>query len=128
MLVNLTPHPMHIYPTGTPDRIVPGTVIPVRVIDPCTDHPPARLGETILGLDNDIDVNIPVYRIRFDGANSSPLPATKAGTWYIVSRPVALAHPHRGDLLVPHGTIRDLDGKTLGATGFARPIPPEVIP
>ncbi|MEH1124448.1 hypothetical protein [Micromonospora sp. CPCC 206061] len=128
MLVNLTPHAMHIYPVRTPARITPGSTAPVRVIAPCTDYPPARLGETILGFDNYVDTDIPVYRIRFGGDNSSPLPAATAGTWYIVSRPVALAHPYRDDLLVPHGTVRDLDGNVLGSTGFARPMPPEVIP
>jgi hypothetical protein len=129
MLVNLTPHPMHIYPDGTPEWIVPGTVTPVHVIAPSGDYPPARLGETILGYDNDYrGIGIPVYRIRFGGDNASPIPAPTRGTWYIVSRPVALAHSNRDDLLVPYGTVRDFDGKTLGSTGFARPIPPEVTP
>jgi hypothetical protein len=129
MFINLTPHAMHIFPVGTPETIWPGTVIPILVIDPSTDFPPARMGETILGYDESYNgTGIPIYRIRFGGDNASPIPAPKPGTRYIVSRPVALAHPNRDDLLVPYGTVRDYDGNVLGSTGFARPIPPEVAP
>jgi hypothetical protein len=30
MIVNLTPHPLHIYPPDTPDRIAAGSVTPLR--------------------------------------------------------------------------------------------------
>lgn len=127
MLVNLTPHPMHIYPDRTPERIVPGSVEPICIIHPGSDPAP-RLGETILGFDCYAYGVIPIYRIRFGGDNAHPIPAPTPGGQYIVSRPVALAHPNRDDLLVPHGIVRDMTGHTLGCTGFARPIPPEAIP
>jgi hypothetical protein len=120
---------MHIYPVNTPDRIEPGTVAATQVIYPSTDYPTVRLGQTVLGEDN-LGDGIIVTRIAFgepthltpsttDTAGVLPQPADN--TWYIVSTPVALASPHRTDLLVPYGFIRDLDGNVLGSRGFARP-------
>lgn len=121
-LVNLTPHPMNIYPLDTPERIRWGTVTPIAVIHPSTDHEPARLGQRPLATE-DIGIGFPVHRVAFGPYPGQPnlLPRPVPGTWYIVSTLVALAHPHRPDLLVPFGTIRDLDGNVIGSTGFARP-------
>jgi hypothetical protein len=129
MLINLTPHPMHIYPVNTPDRIEPGTVAATQVIYPSTDYPTVRLGQTLLGEETLGDGMI-VTRIAFgEATHLTPAPSSPIGalpdpadnTWYIVSTPVALASPHRSDLLVPYGHVRDLDGNVIGSRGFARP-------
>ncbi|GAA2623767.1 hypothetical protein GCM10010399_63800 [Dactylosporangium fulvum] len=117
MIVNLTPHPMHIYPADCPDRIVPGTVDPLVVL-PAYDRPP-RLGETELGAARPVD-GVPVVDIRFGGGEGLPEPGP--GVWLVVSRPVAMVNRHRCDLLVPHHVVRDLDGSTLGCRAFGRPL------
>ena len=50
MIVNLTPHPLQIYPSGTPDRIAAGAVTPLRVLPPAQQFPPARLGHQVVDL------------------------------------------------------------------------------
>jgi len=123
MLVNLTPHPMSIYTTGTPERVSPENVTPIVVIPPSPNHEPARLGQRPTRAD-DIGIGLPVQRVIFGQWDGQPngLPPARPGIWYIVSTLVALAHPHRDDLLVPYGTVRDLDGNVIGSTGFARPV------
>lgn len=123
-LINLTPHPMHIYPDGTPERVDPATVTPVAVIPPSPHHPTVRFGQRDLGPDP-IEVGYPVHRVILgqSDTDNTTLPEPRPGTWYIVSTLVALAHPARADLLMPYGTIRDLDGSTIGTTGFARAVP-----
>lgn len=121
LLVNLTPHPMHLYPVGTPERVDPTTVTPIAVIPPAAPHRPVRFGQRNLGPDN-IDIGYPVHRVALgqSDTDNTVLPPATDGTWYIVSTLVALAHPTRTDLLMPYGTVRDLDGQTIGTTGFAR--------
>jgi ADP-ribose pyrophosphatase len=127
MLINLCPHAMHIYPANTPDRIEAGTVTPEFVIYPATGRAAARLGQTNLGPGHtDARIlalsGITTTRVAFH-AEALPEPATD--TWYIVSTPVAQAHPDRTDLLVPYGHVRDLHGNVIGSRGFARPTNPQ---
>ncbi|GAA0719405.1 hypothetical protein Drose_05730 [Dactylosporangium roseum] len=117
MIINLTPHPMHVYSSTCPDRIVPGAVEPVVILPPC-DRPP-RLGETEIGRVRPVD-GVPVVDIRFGGGEG--LPAPERGVWLVVSRPVAMVNRDRDDLLVPHEVVRDLDGRTLGCRAFGRPV------
>ena len=125
-LVNLTPHAMHIFPEGTPERIEPGTVTPVLVIEPTTDVTIARLGQETTGRE-ETDLGVPVYRVVFGRAHRA-LPEPVPGCWFLVSTLVALANPHRSDLLSPFCMVRDLDGNVIGSTGLARPVPREVTP
>ncbi|SCL17883.1 hypothetical protein [Micromonospora inyonensis] len=57
-VVNLTPHPVHVYPVATPDRIEPGSVTPLCVIAPSDRHQPARLGYRVIE-DENIDLEVP---------------------------------------------------------------------
>lgn len=118
-LVNLTPHPMHIYPLDCPDTINPGAVQPIATIPP-TAGLAVRLGETVVGLGPTLREGIPTVDIRFGTADT--LPATVPGQFLITSRPVAMANPGRADLLVPHQPVRDRNGNILGCRAFARPI------
>ncbi|GAA5200716.1 hypothetical protein GCM10023322_79170 [Rugosimonospora acidiphila] len=122
MIINLTPHPLHIFPAQTPDRIASGSVEPLRVIPPSQDYPPARLGQVVLRTDF-IDDMIPVDQVAFGPSTGqvSQLPASVPGTWYVVSLVVGLAATHRTDLLVPHEYVRDLDGSIIGSRRLARP-------
>ncbi|MEO3780484.1 hypothetical protein ABGB16_27455 [Micromonospora sp. B11E3] len=121
MIVNLTPHPVRIWPEDTPDRIDPDSVTPLRVIPPSTQQP-ARLGERVVGPD-DLDLGVPVERVAFGAAqHSTPsLPPPVEGTYYLVSLVVGLAAYDRDDLLVCHATVRNLDGSVIGARKLARP-------
>lgn len=122
MIVNLTPHPLHIYPADTPDRIVVGSVAPLRVLPPSAQQPPARLGHQVIG-EQLIDDDIPVALVAFGPREGqvSDLPEPRTGTWYVVSLVVGLAAVHRDDLLVLHEYVRDLDGHVIGSRMLARP-------
>lgn len=48
------------------------------------------------------------------------LPDEQPGTFYIVSRMVALAAPDRRDLLIPGPLIKEKDGEVIGCKGLTR--------
>jgi hypothetical protein len=65
-------------------------------------------------------VEIPVERTTRT-PELTGIPHTPAeGVFYIVSRTVAEAFPHRRDLLIPSRTIRDQQGRVIGCRAFAR--------
>lgn len=117
VIVNLTPHPMHVFPPDCPDRIERDAVEPARVLPACVRPP--RLGETEIGLPWAV-AGVPVVDITFGVGEG--LPAPQPGVFLVVSRPVAMVNRHRSDLLVPHEVVRDLGGATLGCRAFARPV------
>lgn len=117
MLVNLTPHPMHVFPTDCPDRIERDSVEPTLVLPACVRPP--RLGEQEVGPPQMLK-GVPVVDIVFGLGEG--LPPTRPGVFLVVSRPVAMTSRSRTDLLVPHEVVRDLDGATLGCRAFARPV------
>jgi hypothetical protein len=124
MIVNLTPHPMHFYPAGTPDRIEPGTVAPTYTIPPAPWHPPVRLGHRVVNARTMTVDGICVDDVAFgaEGAQADWLPEPTDGVWYLVSLPVGLAATHRTDLLVVHEPVRDTEGHALGCRKLARPV------
>lgn len=117
MIVNLTPHPMHVYPADCPDRIERDTVEPSWVLPACVRPP--RLGETEIGLPWQV-AGVPVVDIAFGVGEG--LPPRQPGVFLVVSRPVAMVNRDRTDLLVPHEVVRDLGGSTLGCRAFGRPM------
>ncbi|PZG09662.1 hypothetical protein C1I95_28745 [Micromonospora craterilacus] len=121
-IVNLTPHPVRIFPSDTPDRIAPGSVTPLRVITPSAQHQPVRLGHRVIGPD-DLGLDIPVERVAYGAADngSPPLPPPVTGTYYLASLVVGLAAVDRDDVLVCHDTVRDLEGSIIGTRTLARP-------
>jgi hypothetical protein len=122
-IVNLTPHPLHIYPSQTPDRIQPGSVPAVRVIPQSQEYPPAPLGQTVIGTGLLHD-GVVVEYVAFgpDAGQATTLPDPVPGTWFVVSLVVGLAAAHRDDLLVPHAYVRDLAGSIIGSRMLARPV------
>lgn len=123
MIVNLTPHPITVYPADTPDRIEPGAATPIRVIPTSDDHPPARLGQhTVPNTVVEVD-GITVERVEFgtDPGCASTLPESVEDTWYLVALVVALAAPDRPDLLVVHDYVRDMEGSIIGCRKLASP-------
>lgn len=120
-LINLTAHPIHLYPEDTAKRIDPAAVAPIAVIPAAPRNRQVRFGLRSLGTDT-VNIGYPVFRVLFGGthAANTDLPAPCPGTWYIVSLAVAITHPDRADLLMPYGNIRDRAGTVIGVTGFAR--------
>ena len=119
MIVNLTPHPIHVFPADCPDRIEPGSWAPALVIPP-HDGVPARVGEIELGPGPEAEPSIPIVNIAFGSGNALPVPT--AGVWLFVSRPIAMVNPDRRDLLVPFHEVRNLDGSVIGCRALARPV------
>jgi hypothetical protein len=128
VIVNLTPHPIRIYPPDTPDRIDPAEVVPTVVLPVAEDLQPARLGMNDLGT-NPIH-GIPVEYVEY-GRLVHPLPDPQPEdgrtVWYVVPLVVALLltyrdHGGRGDLLVPYLEVRNFDGTVVGCRLLARPV------
>ena len=124
MIVNLTPHAMHIYPPGTPDRIDPTTVPASGIIciPPSEHYPPVRLGHIITGTATVHD-GIPIEDVIF-GVYSRKvnwLPEPLPGAFFVVPLVVGLAASDRNDLLVPHDDVRDMSGCIIGSRKLARP-------
>ncbi|WP_416901304.1 hypothetical protein [Micromonospora echinospora] len=118
-VVNLTSHPVHVYPVATPDRIESGSITPLCVIALSDRHQSARLGYRVIE-DENIDLGIPMHRVAF-GTGITPLPPPVPGTFYLVPLVVGLAAQHWDDLLVSHDTVRDLTGSIIGVRRLARP-------
>ncbi|MGI5214812.1 hypothetical protein [Plantactinospora sp. CA-290183] len=121
-VVNLTPHSVAIYPSDTPDRIEPGSVIPLRVIEPSEQYQAVRLEQRVIR-DDDLHLGIPVQLVDFGSGNNgvTPLPPMVKGTYYLVPLVVGLAAFDRHDLLVCHDTVRNTEGSIMGARKLARP-------
>lgn len=126
MIVNLTPHPIRIYPPETPDRIDPAEHTATYVIEPTGK--PARIGQIDLGTSRLGGCgNIPIEYVEYTshGGLVNPLPERSDGTWYVVSLVVAMQQTYvynRPDLLVPYGEVRNLEGTMVGCRQLARPV------
>ncbi len=107
-----TPHGIHLFAPDCPDRIDPaGEHQPVRVL-PGVDAP-MRAGFEEVGW-TEFD-GIPVALLR-PGAPTS-LPPRVDGVRHVASTVSALAAlaAGRDDILVNHRSVRDLDGRVIGA-------------
>lgn len=93
-IINLTPHAINL-----PDRTLPPTGTVARCIEVTV---PA----------GNID-GIEIIRRKY--GEVTDLPDAQYETVYIVSALVRMARPDRHDLLSPGDTIRDADGKIIGA-------------
>lgn len=103
-IINLTPHAITIIAEdGTKTEFAPSGVI-ARV---------AQIREQVGTLNG-----FPLYRNSFGEVVG--LPEAKADTVYIVSALVAQAAKDRDDLVIVDNTIRDENGRIIGARGFAR--------
>lgn len=138
MFLNLTPHPIRLYPPETPDRVDPDTVKPVLEIQPCPAYKPARIGEITLGTQyypaDDTEPSLtllPVENVEYasHGGLVNPLPKqdehSPHRTWYIVPLVVALQQTyvhHRSDVVCPYMEVRNLEGTVIGCRLLARPV------
>lgn len=106
MVVNKTPHPVHIVDAS-------GKVLRTYV----KGGDPIRLAvQTVSG--DPLPDGTPTSRTVF--GDPVGLPDYSAGTFYIVSQLVKNALPHRSDLLVPAQVLRDDQGNILGCQSLGR--------
>jgi hypothetical protein len=124
VIINLTPHPIRIYPRDTPDRIDPGEYEPELVL-PAAD-PAARIGEIDLGNHTlpGCPVSVAFIEYRHSTGLMPQLEArSETTTWFVVSLALALAFAgKRSDLLVPYREVRNLDGTVIGCRELALPV------
>lgn len=130
MIVNLTPHPIHIYHPNVPDRIQPdGEHQPILTYEPSGQI--ARLsGEPIGSMALEAgDAWISVDYINYGSVYGLP-PFDAASfdsdedlprTYYVVSLVVALGSRGRCDLLSPYREVRTMEGSVIGCRALARP-------
>jgi hypothetical protein len=115
---NLTPHPVVVYPPGTPDRVDTAECEPWETYEP--ELNPARLATIDLGT-NLLRGGPAVEYVEFGHVHDLPQP--EPDTWFIVSLVVALAClPGRDDLLVPYREVRNQQGTIVGCRFLARPV------
>lgn len=124
MLINLTPHPIRIYPYGTPDRFSLGDIEPEMVLEPAEQ--PARIGENYLFTQTLPYRPARVAHVEFRHTTGLPPwdgDPLNIQTWYVVSLPLALSQAgKRPDLLAPHLEVRDLDGTVIGCRELVLPV------
>lgn len=128
-LVNLTPHPIRVYSSDTPDVVSELGDGLLCVIEPSGQV--ARVAETDLGTAEHLafetytygEVSIPVELIVFTTVHG--LPAPRDGVHLIVPLLTAIAvqteAPGRKDLLVPFAQVRNSEGTVVGCRMLARP-------
>lgn len=109
-IVNLTPHPI----------TVAGIEIPASgTVARCEQR-----REKVATIDVD-GTPIAVNRTTF--GDVAGLPETQAGVVYIVSALVAQAVQHRGDVLIVDDTVRDAQGRIIGARALATLAPDAAV-
>lgn len=132
MILNLTPHPVRLYPRDTPDRINPADWQPVREIPVAQGLYPARIGEIPLGTQYYGDIPVEYVEYGSHSGTVHPMPPVMRGDrgepvqFYIVSLPTALlltyGYQNRPDLLVPYREVRNFDGTVIGCRQLGRPV------
>lgn len=130
MIINLTPHPIHLYEADAPDVLDPGSPRAQEwlrmTILPATTGP-ARITERPLrprhryGAEALRRNNLPGI-VDVEYGHLSGLPASRPQTWYVVSLACALAIPGRTDLVSPYWQVRNAEGTVIGCRGLARPV------
>jgi hypothetical protein len=134
LILNLTPHPLHIYPSNCPDRIEFGDVEPDFTVAPSGRI--ARLAEETLGtgFTEAFDMegttpaqsltSIAVEYVNYGSVYGLPAPDGNdpPRTFYVVALVVALAARNRSDLLVPYRDVRTMAGTVVGCRQLARPV------
>lgn len=104
MIINCTPHNINICENGQIVRTIsPSNVVP-------------RLSQSTEDV-GEID-GIRITKTAF--GETQDLPEYKENTYLIVSRLVMSANPHRTDLLVPNGIVRDSEGNIIGCESLSQ--------
>lgn len=120
MIVNLTPHPIHIYAPDTPDVVGPEHK-PLYTIQPSGTYARIATTRTPSGT---ITVGgwLEVPLVETTHGKIVDLPDPEPGVLYLVSLPCAteMRHSGRDDLIVVDRLVRNSEGTVVGARGFGR--------
>ena len=100
---NLTPHVINIHGTSEGE---------VAVLHPDGVVPRVSSTKELIGMLE----GIPIYRQTV--GEIVDLPAEEEGVFLVVSLPVRLAVPHRGDVASPGDLLRDAEGRPVGCLGL----------
>lgn len=99
MLINKTPHPIHILDDNN------------NIVKSITSYGSIRLSTETVDAGFTVD-DVKITKTVFGKSNG--LPEYNIGTFYIVSQLVKNAYPDREDLLVPSDVVRDDSGNIIG--------------
>lgn len=103
-IINLTPHDIVVYLDNGDTVVYPSKGV-------------LRISENREYLCSTIE-GVKIFKKYF--GTSSDLPIRKVNTMYIVSVPVAQAHPERNDFIISDDIVRDNEtGKIIGCKSFA---------
>jgi hypothetical protein len=108
-IVNLTPHPLNLMPEGPDGPTV--TIPPSGIVARCAVD---RVQVNAIAVDG---ITVPVNRTQFGAVTGLPDP--QPDTIYIVSAVVAQAVPKRQDVFIVDDTVRDEQGRIIGARALA---------
>jgi len=117
MIINLTPHPIDVYPPGVP-TVVRDEDYPYATFEPSGQV--ARIAERVIETVEPAAGMVGFAVVEYGHVLDLPDPVE--GTAYVVSLPTALAVHTRKDLLVPWRQVRNAKGTIVGCRGFARPV------
>jgi len=117
MIVNLTPHPIHIYAPDAPDVVGPEHK-PLYTIPPCGTYARIATTRTPSGT---ITVGgwLEVPLVETIHGEIVDLPDPEPGVFYLVSLACA-TNAGRDDLIVVDRPVRNAEGTVVGARGFGR--------
>lgn len=114
MIRNLTPHPVNLVVDGQTITLPP-------------DGAPPRVSttETPAGAVAVNGTQVPIVQVGT--GDLVGLPDQQPGVLLVVSRMVAEAAPHRRDLVIPHGLVRDDAGRVVGCSALGQVPPPRPV-
>lgn len=108
-IVNLTPHELNLMPQGPDGPVV--TIPPSGQVARCAS---SRVQVDVVTVDG---VAIPVNRTQFGEVTGLPDP--QPNTIFVVSALVAQAVPNQADVFIVDDTVRDEQGRIIGAKALA---------
>ncbi len=108
-IVNLTPHTINLMPEGLDGPTI--TIPPSGIVARCITY---RVQVDAITADG---ISVPVNQTRFGEVDNLPEP--QPDTIYVVSAIVAQAVPDRPDVFVVDDTVRDDQGRIIGARALA---------
>jgi len=108
-IINLTPHALNFMPEGPGGPVV--TIEPSGLVARCSVN---RVQVDTVSLDG---VTVPVNKTEFGDVTGLPEP--QPDTVFVVSVMVAEAVPERTDVFIVDDTVRDKDGRIIGAKALA---------
>ena len=108
-IVNLTPHALFLMPAGPTGPVV--TIPPSGLVARCATSRVQVGTVTVNG------ITVPINQTRF--GEVSNLPDPQPNTIYVVSALVAQAVPERQDVFIVDDSVRDEQGRIIGARALA---------